>query len=155
MKENQGSGISQNRLQMPLSFSHNSPVICHVPLSVLLSHHIPPPQNLHVCLFSRPFFPPPHLSISLPPSFILLFLLFFFFLCSLSTEDESGASAVYSVGAHTLVHTNGKQIAGPVKWKKIDYLYLVTEHTHACACSKGGGGRTLGRCIEPSQGERK
>lgn len=104
---------------------------------------------------SRPFSPPPHLSISLPPFFILLFLLFFCFLCSLSTEDESGASAVYSVGAHTLVHTNGKQIAGPVKWKKIDYLYLVTEHTHACACNEGGWGRTLGRCIEPSQGEQK
>lgn len=64
---------------------------------------------------------------------------------------------VYSVVVHsdTLANTNGKQIVGRVKWKKIDYLYLVTEHTRVCVCSEGGGGHTLGRCIEPSQGKRK
>lgn len=62
---------------------------------------------------------------------------------------------MFSTHTHTLVHTNGKQIARLVKWKKIDYLYLVTEHTHACVCvcSEGGGGHTLRRCIEPSQGK--
>lgn len=38
-----------------------------------------------------------------------------------------------------VVHANGKQIAGPVRWKKIDYLYLVTKLTRACACGERRG----------------
>lgn len=49
-----------------------------------------------------------------------------------SAEDESRASAVYSA----VIQANGKQIAGPARWKKIDYRYLVTKHTRACACGE-------------------
>lgn len=135
MKENQGSGISQNPL--PLSFSHDSPVICHVSLSVLLSHHTPPPQNLHVCLSS---FLSTSSSFHLPASLLhsLVPLVFLLLVFAFNRGRVWSFCCVFSRRTHTLVHTNGKQIAGPVKWKKIDYLYLVTEHTHACACNEGG-----------------
>ena len=59
-------------------------------------------------------------------------------------------SSTHRKGACTLTlalaRTNRKQIAGSVKWKKIDYLYLVTEHTHA---------RVRARARARSRGETK
>lgn len=124
-----------------------SKCLCHLshPLSLLVTTHFHLFQNLS---FLSPHFPFPVLSISLP----LVFL-------SLVFSKGRFLRFCCVFGRHTWpkthTHTNGKQIAGPVKWKKIDYLYLVTEHTHACACSKGGGGHMLGRCIEPSQEKPK
>lgn len=120
---------------------------CHLSFpSFSLCHFTPPPKNVHLFLFSQ-LFPSPRLSFHLPLSFSSCFS--FSCIPSLRTSPE------LLQWLHTLVHTNGKQIVGPVKWNKIDYLYLVTEHTHACACSEGGGGCMLSRCIEPSQGKLK
>lgn len=142
-----------------------SKCLCHSPItpchlscpSFCLAVPSYPSSSKSPCLSFLSSFLSTSSSFHLPACLLhsLVPLVFLFLVFAFNRGRIWSFCCVFSRRTHTLVHTNGKQIAGPVKWKKIDYLYLVTEHTHACACSEGGGGRTLGRCIEPSQGERK